>query len=506
MKKTKFLLTFLCLWVGLLPALAQSVTIVKEMQKNPYANVLGMYKNDFGSFEKPDMSITFPYALIRMQLEGNAHEVKAAKERLTLYMGQLTGVEARVTTYSNQILFLLRAPRHPMIYIDGGDGCDQVLLSNMQQLQPNCLYDCTVRFTLERDRNITTDTIFVNQGPQYHTLNLRVEPADAKVEIVMLDGIKQECSVVDGVAELKLEEGEYRYTISAEHYYPQEGVLSVPTTSTDIVLSLSPKVGWLSVTSDSTDLTDLSVEVLRMVEPAKGKKMTKKEVAQNTTTYPLPLQPLLCDTGIYQLHIEKKKYFDYNRTISINEGDNIVLSPKMRPHIMNTFILAEAGFAMNPSWGVGLMVGQVYGEVTKGCGIGWYVQGRSNFQMMKAIPNTLVDKNGMIEGKTPFYTGRQHTNELIINAGMVLNFLNKQQPNRNKRSLFGIYAGLGYGQYARSWEISDGRWFEYEPSKAKGVSFGGGLIGSINGFTINVGINTIHAKYVEVEAGLGWTF
>lgn len=154
MKKTKLLLTLLCLWAGLLPALAQSVTIVKEMQKNPYANVLVMYKNDFGSFEKPDMSITFPYALIRMHLEGNAHEVKAAKERLTLYMGQLTGVEARVTTYSNQILFLLRAPRHPMIYIDCGDGCDQMLLSNMQQLEANCLYDCTVRFVPE---NLNTE-------------------------------------------------------------------------------------------------------------------------------------------------------------------------------------------------------------------------------------------------------------------------------------------------------------------------------------------------------------
>ena len=72
--------------------------------------------------------------------------------------------------------------------------------------------------------------------------------------------------------------------------------------------------------------------------------------------------------------------------------------------------------------------------------------------------------------------------------------------------MFGLYAGLGYGQYARSWEIEDGRWFEYAPSRAKGLSFGGGLIGSIKGFTINVGINTIQAKYVEVEAGLGWTF
>ena len=298
MKKTKLLLTLLCLWAGLLPALAQSVTIIRDMKEVPIASVLAMYKNEFGSFEKPALSDPFPFALIRMHLEGNAHDVRAAKERLTLYMGQQTGVEARVTTYSNQILFLVPA-RRPMIFIDCGDGCEQVMLSNMQKLKSNCLYDCTVRFRTERSVDATVDTVFVNEGPKIHELRLQVEPADAKVEIVMLNGIKQECSVVDGVAELKLEEGEYRYTISAEHYYPQEGVLSVPTTSTDVVLSLSPKVSWLSVTSDSTDLTDLSVEVLRMVEPAKGKKMTKKEVKQNTTTYPLPLQKFACDTGIY---------------------------------------------------------------------------------------------------------------------------------------------------------------------------------------------------------------
>lgn len=491
MKKTKFLLTLLCLWVGLLPALAQSVTIVKEMQKNPYANVLVMYKNDFGSFEKPDMSITFPYALIRMQLEGNAHEVKAAKERLTLDMGQLTGVEARVTTYSNQILFLLRAPRHPMIYIDGGDGCDQVLLSNMQQLQPNCLYDCTVRFRAERSIDATTDTVFVNEGPQYHTLNLRVEPADAKVEIVMLNGITQTCSLVDGVVALKLKEGEYHYTISAEHYYPQEGVLSVPTASTDVVLSLNPKVGWLSITSDSTDLTDLSVEVLRMVEPAKGKKMTKKEVKQNTTTYPLPLQKFACDTGRYQLKIEKKKYFDYHQTLTLKEGDNIVLSPKMRPHIMNTFMLVEAGVALNPEWGVGLMFGQMYE------GVGWYVKGRSNWN----IPKT--DKYG---GKL-FNTTKETTSlEWIIDAGMVVDFLMKKE-KKDKDNFLGLYFGAGYGSRDRYWlNRNIERWMKYQPNSYSGVSANIGLIGSWHGLTIMAGVNTLAFKYMEVEIGLGYTF
>ena len=490
MKKTKILFVLLFLWIGLLPLAAQSVRITQELTLHPFATVLPMYKNEFGSFEKPALDITFPYSVIRMNLEGNAHDVRAAKERLTLFMGQMTGVEARCTTYSNQILFLVPA-RRPSILIDCGDGCDRVLLIERQKLEPNRVYDCTVHFIPEREGNVITDTVFVNQGPKYHALNLHVEPADAKVEIVMLNGIKQECSVVDGVAELKLEEGEYRYTISAEHYYPQEGVLSVPTTSTDVVLSLSPKVSWLSVTSDSTDLTNLSVEVLRMVEPAKGKKMTKKEVKQNTTTYPLPLQPLLCDTGIYQLHIEKKKYFDYNRTISINEGDNIVLSPKMRPHIINTFIIAEAGVALNPEWGVGLMFGQMYD------GVGWYVKGRSNWN---------IPKKDQYGGKL-FNTTKETTSlEWLVDAGMVIDFLMKKD-KKDKDNFIGLYVGVGYGSRERYWLHPDiDSWLKYLPNSYSGISANIGLIGSWHGLTIMAGVNTLAFKYVEVEIGLGYTF
>ncbi len=145
MKKAKLLFTLLCLLLGLQPMAAQSVKITKELTHVQMASVLAMYKNEFGSFEKPDMSDTFPFAVIRMHLEGNAHAVTAAKERLTLYLGQMFGVESRVTTYSNQILFLVRA-RRPYIYIDCGDGCEPKLLSAGQQLRSNCVYDCTVRY------------------------------------------------------------------------------------------------------------------------------------------------------------------------------------------------------------------------------------------------------------------------------------------------------------------------------------------------------------------------
>ena len=150
----------MCFWLGLMPLAAQSVTITKDFAQVPMASVLAMYKNEFGSYEKPDMTDTFPYAVIRMHLEGNAHTVTAAKEQLTLYLGQQFGVESRVTTYSNQILFLVRA-RRPYIYIDCGDGCEPKLLSGGQQLRSNCVYDCAVRYIPagETPSNIDTELL-----------------------------------------------------------------------------------------------------------------------------------------------------------------------------------------------------------------------------------------------------------------------------------------------------------------------------------------------------------
>ena len=491
MKKTKLLLTLLCLWVGMVPALAQSVTIIRDMKEVPMASVLAMYKNEFGSFEKPALSDPFPFALIRMHLEGNAHDVRTAKERLMLYMGQQTGVEARVTTYSNQILFLVPA-RRPMIFIDCGDGCEQVMLSNMQKLKSNCLYDCTVRFRTERSADATVDTVFVNEGPKIHELRLQVEPADAKVEVIA-HGERKDWILTDGIADLQLTEGEYRYTISAENYHTAQGTIQVPTEDKRVYIALRPTFGWLQISSDSMDLQGVSAVI---------------SYQSKIETLALPMEKTVYNPGDYTISIEKDKHHPYQKTVTIEEGKLTTVCPVLVPKVYkrNTFLLAEAGFAINPSWGVGLMVGQVYGEVTKGCGIGWYVQGRSNFQSTKAEEGVMIEEGGAVEGVKPYYTGEQRTNKFLLNAGLVLNFLNKQQPNRSKNSMFGVYAGLGYGQSARSWEIEDGRWFEYAPSKAKGMSFGGGFIGSIKGFTFNVGINTIQAKYVEVEAGLGWTF
>ena len=150
MNKTRLLVTLMCIWMGLLPLAAQSVTITKELELNPYASAVVMFKNQFGKWEKPDLNDTFPYAVIRMRLEGNETEVRKAKERLTLYMGQLTAVVDRYTENSNEILFLVPA-RRPSIYIDCGDGCEQVLLIENQQLRSNGVYYCTVHYQQSKE-------------------------------------------------------------------------------------------------------------------------------------------------------------------------------------------------------------------------------------------------------------------------------------------------------------------------------------------------------------------
>lgn len=71
----------MCLCCGIMSIVAQSVMIVKDIKQVQMASVLAMYKNEFGSFEKPALSDPFPFAVIRMNLEGNAHAVRTAKER-----------------------------------------------------------------------------------------------------------------------------------------------------------------------------------------------------------------------------------------------------------------------------------------------------------------------------------------------------------------------------------------------------------------------------------------
>jgi hypothetical protein len=164
---------------------------------------------------------------------------------------------------------------------------------------------------------------------------------------------------------------------------------------------------------------------------------------------------------------------------------------------IKTVVMGQMGYSVAPQLSYGAMIGQMYK------GIGWYVSGRSNFQF-NTPAELACNEQGYIDGERPFYTGNISTTHYIINAGFMMNVLEKT--TKNKFNTLGFYLGGGYGKRELQWETTDGLWVKYAPTSHTGFSGNIGLFGSVYGITLSVGVNTINFKYVEVEAGIGYMF
>ena len=325
MRKTKIIITLLCFWLGLMPLAAQSVTITKDFAQVPMASVLAMYKNQFGKWEKPDLDITFPYAVVRMHLEGSGREVTMAKQTLTLYMGTQSAVLDRYTENSNEILFLIPA-RRPTVYVDCGDGCDRVLLVENQQLQPNSVYDCTVQFVPEEEYIAPTTT----QAPKRQFFKFRVTPANAVVTIVE-NGAQEILPMREGgIASKMLNYGTYSYSIAADKYHTKEGSFTVSATQTEMTVDLLPQFGWLTITGDNI---------------SQGGYV----FATNTATGgmvqlgTIPLNNREMRSGIYTLRIQKEKYKDYSTTITIEDGKTTTIRPSLEANFAQVTLTTNEG-------------------------------------------------------------------------------------------------------------------------------------------------------------------
>ncbi len=164
---------------------------------------------------------------------------------------------------------------------------------------------------------------------------------------------------------------------------------------------------------------------------------------------------------------------------------------------IKTVVMGQMGYSVAPQLSYGAMIGQMYK------GIGWYVSSRSNFQF-NTPAELACNEQGYIDGERPFYTGNISTTHYIINAGFMMNVLEKT--TKNKFNTLGFYVGAGYGKRELQWETTDGLWVKYAPTSHTGFSGNIGLFGSVYGITLSVGVNTINFKYVEVEAGIGFMF
>ena len=139
-------------WLFGLSTFAQTLTVTKEFTLVPNSSVLAMYKNQFGKWEKPDLDITFPYAVVRIVLEGNEREVTTAIQKIGLYLGTQQAVVDKFTGMDNEILFLIPAGAGHVEMLCG-NGCKKQTIIDLHRLQPNRVYSGTIHYVPAEEYN-----------------------------------------------------------------------------------------------------------------------------------------------------------------------------------------------------------------------------------------------------------------------------------------------------------------------------------------------------------------
>lgn len=214
------------------PLFAQSLTITQSFREIANSSVLASFKNQFGAWENNG---AFPYALIRVQLEGNVHEVIAAKQTLMLDLGGKGEVMHVYREIENEIMFLVPQNVQKVDILCGVDGERKNILTISNALQANTVYMGKVHYIPFVEKNIT-----IQSESQYRQFFVfRVNPADAQVH-VMVNGIEEIWGNKDGIAYKMLYFGAYPYSISADGYYSQEGIINVSDQYRTLEVTLTP--------------------------------------------------------------------------------------------------------------------------------------------------------------------------------------------------------------------------------------------------------------------------
>ena len=214
------------------PLFAQSLTITQSFREITNSSVLASFKNQFGAWENNG---AFPYALIRVQLEGNVHEVIAAKQTLMLDLGGKGEVMHVYREMENEIMFLVPQNVQKVDILCGVDGERKNILTISNALQANTVYMGKVHYIPFVEKNIT-----IQSESQYRQFFVfRLNPADAQVH-VMVNGIEEIWENKDGIAYKMLYFGAYPYSISADGYYSQEGIINVSDQYRTLEVTLTP--------------------------------------------------------------------------------------------------------------------------------------------------------------------------------------------------------------------------------------------------------------------------
>ncbi len=226
-------------------------------------------------------------------------------------------------------------------------------------------------------------------------------------------------------------------------------------------------------------LTDVTGDVGKNVSPGKNKKIIWQ---------PLKNENIFIAEGV-RFYVEGlTNYQNYAANAKIK---TMVLAEASG--IITDILASNTGQSFGEKLNYGLMLGQVYSKYH----IGWYVNFRSNFKTYE------YQYKGF---RQTFYNGNKKTMSLMFGGGLIGQIIEKSKSPTNHFNTLGVYLGAGW--YSRNvfWETanSDLVWVDYSHNNDYCLSIG--LIGSLYGFTLKAGVNTIHFQLTELELGLGWMF
>ena len=310
----KKLLFIALTWLCAISSMADTLTIVSRFEKIEHASVLASYRNEFGSYRKPNMDVEFPYALIRVHIEGNESAVTKAKERFALYLGQHYTTKAKNTSRVNEIMFLVPVGAGH-VELQCGDGCRPLVLFDYTQLAADAIYEGKVRYALEKQEPVQSTT---TQAPKRQFFKFRVSPADAIVEVAEEGNVFKPWQLQDGIASDMLDWGTYRFRISANRYHAEEGTITVSDTQTEKTVTLQPKFGWLSITGGQN-------EQGAMVYATSAATQEKIQLG----TIPVESKELMA--GTYTIEVLRDQYHTFTTSVVVAEGKKAATTVQLIP-------------------------------------------------------------------------------------------------------------------------------------------------------------------------------
>ena len=323
----KKLLFIALTWLCAISSMADTLTILNRFEKIEHASVLASYRNEFGSYCKPNLDVEFPYALIRVHIDGNKEAVTQAKELFALYLGQHYTTKAKNTSRVNEIMFLVPVGAGH-VELQCGDGCQPLVLFDYTQLAADAIYEGKVRYALEKQEPVQSTT---TQAPKRQFFKFRVTPKKDAWVTVWENGEQQTLTLdEEGMTRKMFNYGTYRYMVSADRYHSQEGMFTVSKTPGELAVTLQPQFGWLTIEGDAV---------------ANGAHVfaTNTATGRKTQLGTIPLTDREIDEGVYALQIQQSKYKDYSTTVTISEGKTTVIRPQLEANFAELTLTTQSG-------------------------------------------------------------------------------------------------------------------------------------------------------------------